>query len=189
METPVQIDFQGIGPSEALRQSLLAQMAELEDKFGRITAGRVVVKGPGARHRKGGPFEVNVWLTLPGGREVAVVRTPRLDERHGDPVFAINDAFRRARRQLQDRVRRMRNEVKSHVEVPIGTVIRLPAKGDFGFLAAADGHEVYFHRNSVLNGRFDRLKVGELVAFVEEMGDKGPQASTVRSLPRKSAGA
>ena len=44
------------------------------------------------------------------------------------------------------------------------------------------GYEVYFHRNSVLDGAFRRLTVGARVTFVEEVGDKGPQASTVRLL-------
>jgi cold shock CspA family protein len=39
---------------------------------------------------------------------------------------------------------------------------------------------VYFHRNSVLDDAFDDLEVGSRVAFVEERGDKGPQASTVQ---------
>jgi hypothetical protein len=34
--------------------------------------------------------------------------TPRAEKRHADVLFAINDAFRRARRQLQDRARRIR---------------------------------------------------------------------------------
>ncbi|MCP8940117.1 cold shock domain-containing protein [Alsobacter sp. SYSU M60028] len=188
MQTPIQIDFQGVDTSESVRESLLNHVAELEDKFGRITAGRVVLKGPGARHRQGGLYEVNIWLTLPGGREVAVVRTPRLDERHADLAFAINDAFHRARRQLQDQVRRMRKDVKTHDATPVGTVVRLTTPSDHGFLSAPDGHEVYFHRNSVLNRQFGRLKVGDKVAFVEEAGDKGPQASTVRRLPRQPAG-
>jgi cold shock CspA family protein len=41
---------------------------------------------------------------------------------------------------------------------------------------------IYFHRNSVIDGGFDRLAVGAHVAFTEEEGDKGPQASTVRRL-------
>jgi cold shock CspA family protein len=43
-----------------------------------------------------------------------------------------------------------------------------------------DEREVYFNANSVLNGYFKKLKVGDEVRFVEEMGDQGPQASTVR---------
>ena len=54
-------------------------------------------------------------------------------------------------------------------------------KSDFGFLQSADGREIYFHKNSVLDG-LSRLKVGTRVAFAEEADEKGPQASTVKLL-------
>jgi hypothetical protein len=74
----------------------------------------VVVKGPGEHHRTGGQYEVNVYLSLPGGHDINVERRPQLGERHADPMFAIADAFKRARRRLQDPVRRMRGQVKRH---------------------------------------------------------------------------
>ncbi len=51
-----------------------------------------------------------------------------------------------------------------------------------GFIETADGNEIYFHKNSVLNDAFSRLKLGTAVAYVEEEGEKGSQASTVRLL-------
>jgi cold shock CspA family protein len=51
---------------------------------------------------------------------------------------------------------------------------------DCGFIETADGREIYFHRNSVLDNGFERLTVGSEVRFVEEIGEKGAQASTVR---------
>jgi len=42
--------------------------------------------------------EVNIHLALPDGREVNVTRTPPADEHHADLAFAINDAFKHARR-------------------------------------------------------------------------------------------
>jgi cold shock CspA family protein len=53
-----------------------------------------------------------------------------------------------------------------------------PEQG-YGFIETRAGAEVYFHRNSVLNHAFDRLTTGTEVRFVEEEGEKGPQASTV----------
>ena len=61
-------------------------------------------------------------------------------------------------------------------------MIALNLTEGFGFLETADGREIYFHKNSVLDGAFSRLSVGARVAFAEEPGDKGPQASTVRLL-------
>ncbi len=180
METPVQIDFQGAKPNEHIRRSVTAHIAALEKRFGRITACRVAMAAPTGRHRTGGQYAVAVHLALPNGREVNIDRTATADERFADPAFAVNDAFKRARRRLQDQVRRMRGEVKAHEEQPLGAVSRLDVAGSFGFLLTPDGREVYFHRNSVLAGAFDRLEVGSRVAFVEEEGEKGPQASTVR---------
>jgi cold shock CspA family protein len=51
---------------------------------------------------------------------------------------------------------------------------------DHGFLESLDGLEIYFHRNSVLNGGFAKLKPGMRVTYVEEEGENGPQASTVK---------
>jgi cold shock CspA family protein len=182
MQTTAQIDFQGLEATDQLRNHVARRIAMLEDRFGRITSCRVVVKGPGAHHQTGGLHEVNIHLSLPDGREVSVERTPKLDERHGRPLFAINDAFNRARRRLQDHVRRMRGQVKQHEDQPIATVKQLSRDAGFGFLEAEDGHELYFHRNSVIDDAFPKLQVGTRVAFAEEMGDNGPQASTVRLL-------
>ena len=186
MQTPLEIDFQGMIADQAIHASIEQHVAALERRCGRVTACRVVLKAPGPHHRTGGLYEVNIHLALPNGREVNVARTPPADERHADLTFAINDAFKHARRQLQDQVRRMQAQVKHREGQPIGTVRNLDLSCEFGFLEAADGHEVYFHRNSVLDGAFSRLAVGTRVTFVEEMGEKGPQASTVKRLGKHS---
>ena len=182
METPAQIDFQGMSANEHARQAITDLIAGLEDRFGRLTTCRVVLKGPGGRHRTGGLYEVNIRLGLPDGREVNVDRTAKLDERHADLDFALNDAFKRARRQLQDRVRQLQGAVKQRAEQPIGTVVSIQPVDGFGILQSADGREIYFHQNSVLDGAFARLAAGTRVAFAEEIGEKGPQASTVKVL-------
>ena len=180
MQTPVEIDFQGMRGRPEVQASIQHHVAELEQRYGRVTACRVVLKGPGGHQRTGGLYEVNIRLALPNGREANVAHTAQADERLADLSFAINDAFKHARRQLQDHVRRLQGQVKQHESQPMGTVKNLDASGEFGFLEAADGHEVYFHRNSVLDGAFSRLAVGTHVIFAEEMGEKGPQASTVK---------
>ena len=182
MQTPVEIDFQGMRGRPEVQASIAHHVAELEQRYGRVTACRVVLKGPGGHHRTGGLYEVNIRLALPNGREINIARTAQADERLADLSFAINDAFKHARRRLQDQVRRLQGQVKQHESQPMGTVKNLDASGEFGFLEAADGHEVYFHRNSVLDGAFSRLALGTHVIFAEEMGEKGPQASTVKLL-------
>jgi ribosome-associated translation inhibitor RaiA len=107
MQTPVEIDFQGMDARPDIRSTIAEHVSELERQYGRATACRVVLKAPGGHHRTGGLYEVNIRLALPNGREVNVDRTAQADERHSDLTFAINDAFNRARRQLQDQVSRM----------------------------------------------------------------------------------
>jgi cold shock CspA family protein len=184
METPLQLDFQGMEPNETVRSSVTRHLAMLEERFGRVTACRVAIRGPGEHHRTGGLYEVGIRLVLPNGKEVNIGRTPPADERHGDLIFALNDAFKRARRRLQDQARRMQGQVKARVGPPIGTITRFDSDGGFGFLETADGREIYFHRNSVLDADPDHLSAGMRVTFAEEMGEKGPQASTVKLLGR-----
>ena len=107
MQTPIEIDCQGMDARPETRSAIAERVSELERQYGRVTSCRVVLKGPGGHHRSGGLYEVNIRLALPNGREVNVARTAQADERNSDLAFAINDAFKRARRQLQDQVSRM----------------------------------------------------------------------------------
>ena len=182
METPLQLEFQGTDVSPALRLLAEEWVKDLETRFGRITACRIAIKAPGGHHRTGGLLEVGIHLSLPDGREVAVSRTPQNDERFADPAFAIADAFKRARRQLQDQVRQMQGQVKEPERAPVGTITKIDSERGFGFLESADGREIYFHENSVLNAGFSGLEVGNRVSYHETAGEKGPQASTVKPL-------
>ena len=107
MQTPIEIDFQGMDARPDIQTVIAKHVTELEQRCGRVTACRVVLKAPGGHHRTGGLYEVNIRLALPEGREVNIDRTAQADERHSDLDFAINDAFKRARRQLQDQVREL----------------------------------------------------------------------------------
>ncbi|MBM3562364.1 MAG: cold shock domain-containing protein [Alphaproteobacteria bacterium] len=182
MQTQPKIDFQGVEPSSDRQEKILRLIEKLEDRYGRATACRVVVKGPGAHHRTGGLYEINLHLVLPDKREVAIERTPHLDERFQDFDFALNDAFKRARRRLQDQVRRMRGKVKHHEAALTGVVKKMSPREGYGFIETSDGREVYFHRNSVEGSGFDALKPGARVRYREEQGREGPQASRVSPL-------
>jgi cold shock CspA family protein len=184
METPIEIDFQGMAANPAVRDNINKHVSQLEERFGRIIAGRVVLKAPGGHHQKGGLYEINIRLKLPEGREVVIGHTAQNDERYSDLNFSINDTFKRARRQLQDQVRKLQGQVKHHEGKPVGTVVELDPLGEFGRIETEDGREIYFHRNSVLGGEFPRLTVNSRVTYAEEMGEKGPQASTVKRIEK-----
>lgn len=186
MQTPVEIDYQGLKANDQLRDCVARNVSTLEERFGRITACRVVIRGPSERHRKGGAYDITIRLSLPQGREVDIGRSEKaqdqVDNRLLDPVIAVNDAFKRARRRLQDQAQRMQGHVKFHESAPVATVSRYDEAAGYGFLETADGREVYFHKNSVIYGSSPHVMPGTRVTFCEEMGIKGPQASSVRLL-------
>lgn len=65
--------------------------------------------------------------------------------------------------------------------MPFGTIKKLVGDRGFGFIAAEDGTEYFFHRSGLdptLN--FDSLSGGERVQFEIEPSQKGPRAHRVR---------
>ena len=59
-----------------------------------------------------------------------------------------------------------------------GTIKKLVSDRGFGFIAAEDGKEYFFHRDAVDN--FDSLNGGEKVTFEVEASPKGPRAKLVK---------
>jgi CspA family cold shock protein len=63
-----------------------------------------------------------------------------------------------------------------------GTIKRIVADRGFGFIAAEDAKEYFFHRDGLDSSlQFDRLVGGEHVEFDVEASPKGPRAARVRA--------
>ena len=183
MDTSLQISFRNMDRSEAVEARVREKAEKLEKYYGRLTSCRVMIEAPERRHHKGMLFHVRIELGVPG-KKLVVSRHPKDKHAHEDVYVAIRDAFDAARRRLEDYVRKTGGKIKTH-EVPLhGKVLRLFPFEGYGFIAASDGREIYFHKNSVLSGVFDRLEVGNEVRLVvaERESAEGPQASTVDPL-------
>lgn len=204
MLVPVQVTFRNIKDMAGLEEMVQKEAAKLERFYDRISSCRVVVERP-QRAQTSKLFHVRIDLGLPNG-ELVVKHTPTLhgalqDTKteksrqeaesvltHKSPERAIHEAFHEMRRQLQDYSRRQEGSVKSIQKMPKASVKEIFPDRGYGFLETADGRAIYFHQASVLDGHFDRLRIGTRVEFAEEMGDQGPQASTVKLIhPRKQA--
>jgi CspA family cold shock protein len=61
-----------------------------------------------------------------------------------------------------------------------GTIKRLVSDKGFGFVAAQDGSEYFFHQSACAETRFDDLREGQAVTFEKGQGPKGPRAESVR---------
>src|SRR5664279_2805496 len=172
MQLPLDITFENSEPSEAIRSEVEKQAKRLEKFSDRVTSCHVAVIAPQTRHRKGGLFKIDIRVAMPEHKDIIVTKTHGDAPEHAHVAIAIKDAFAAAQRQIEDAVREMRGQVKPHEAEYHGRVTKFIAGEDCGFIETADAREVYFHRNSVLDGTFDALRVGSEVRFVEEMGDK-----------------
>jgi cold shock CspA family protein/ribosome-associated translation inhibitor RaiA len=183
MQLPLQITFHQMEPSAAIEE-IIRKKAENLDRFAdHIMSCRVVVQPAGKHHEHGNLYQVRLDIKVAGG-EIAITHEPGQHTAYRDLNVAIRDAFDSARRLLEDQERSSRGFVKEHEPLPHAKVVRLFPSEGYGFLRTPDDREIYFHRNSVLHDAFDRLKVGAEVAFAEEEGKKGPQASTVKLVGR-----
>ena len=183
MPADVQISFRGMELSPSAEAQVRRRADELQRISDRVAECRVMLEAAHRHHRQGKIYHVRVELGLPGG-EVVVNREPGADHAHEDLHVAIRDAFDAARRRLQDHMRRLDGKTKQHEAPAIGRIVRVFAERDYGFLETDGGDEIYVHRNAVVGGGFDKLKVGDRVRYVvdPEEGEKGPQASTVVPL-------
>lgn len=199
---PLQVTFRNVEPLAAMELRIRSEAAKLETFYDRIMGCRVSVESPHRHHREGSPYHVRIDLTVPGGElvvkhepsvrtrarrsgETAMKKHSEARDPHKNLRQAISGAFKAAGRRLQDYARRQRGDVKHRESRPLANVSRLFRENGYGFLETPEGREIYFHRDSVLNRAFGRLKVGTSVSFAEEQGDKGPQASTVRIVRKR----
>lgn len=113
MQVPLTVSFHGIPVSEPVRSSCWAEAEKLERWFDRITSCHVTLSLPHRHRRSARPFDLRVRLSIPG-HEIVVDRSK--SQFHGveKPELIVRETFDEVRRQLQDRVAKMRGEVKTH---------------------------------------------------------------------------
>lgn len=61
-----------------------------------------------------------------------------------------------------------------------GTIKRIVSDKGFGFVAAPDGSEYFFHQSACTQTSFNELHEGQTVTFERGQGPKGPRAENVR---------
>ncbi len=183
---PLQITWRNVPKSDALEADIQAKAEKLAEFYDHITSCRATVELSSGRHHKGNLYRLRLDIRVPD-KEIVVTRDPPEHHAHEDPYVTVRDAFDAARRQLQDYARIRRGKVKAHDEHHLATVVRVFPDEDYGFLKAADGREIYFHRNSLINADLSTLAVGTEVSFVEEQLDEGTQAKHV-SVGRQRGG-
>jgi len=181
MQTPLEITFHNLPSSAWIEAAIREHVAKLDKLYPRLVGCRVSVEALHRQHRTGNIFEVHVELIVPG-RELAVSHEPhRAKEKYAHPDLrrSLRDAFAAAERQLVDFKQQRSGEVKLH-EAPFeGQISQLYPDDEHGFILTNEGSQLYFHRNSVMNADFAKLKRGDAVHYVAADGDTGPIARKV----------
>jgi cold shock CspA family protein/ribosome-associated translation inhibitor RaiA len=184
MQIPLHINFHNMDRSPALE----AKVREKTDRLQKFCAGivgcSVEIEAPHHHHHQGNLYRVRMRITVPD-REITVTRRAAEDHAHEDPYVALRDAFRAARRQLEDYSRTHRGDVKSHSVPPHGRVASFESKSGRGSIMTPDGREIRFHRNSVVQTDLKRVRKGADVTFSETTDEQGPFATTVHVLGKQ----
>lgn len=128
---------------------------------------------PHRSQKKGDEYNARIEITVPGS-DLVVKREP-----NQDLYTAIVGSFETAERRLKEFADKQRGDVKHYEEKPVAKVDKLFFENGYGFLVTPTGREIYFHKNSLVGEKFDNLVIGTVVEFVERLGEKGAQASTV----------
>ena len=112
-EFPIEISFRNTDASEFVEANIREKIAKLERFSDRIHSCRVKVEALERHHHKGFLFDIHITLGVPG-TDIIVSHSGPQNHAHEDVYVAIRDAFKAATRMLEDHVRKLRGDVKTH---------------------------------------------------------------------------
>lgn len=185
MNIPLELSFRNGTQSQEVEDLIRSRADRLERFNDHISSCRVAVEAPQQHMDSGSRYRVRVDVTVPPGHELVTRREPGEGSIQDNLAQVVRDAFSDMERQVKELNERQRGQEKSHPQQQAtGIVDRLLE--NYGFIRNLDGRDVYFHRNAVINEDFDKLQEGAGVNYMEEVGDDGLQASTVRVVDRPS---
>lgn len=185
MRVPLEITFRDAVKSDEIVTLIEEKATGLDKLCDNLISCRVAVEKPHDNKRSGNSYRVRIAIRIPPGRELVVKREPQNGSLPEPLTAMIREAFETARRRLVKMLKQQQGSVKYHPQqTDVAYVTKLFKDKGFGFVETLEGREIYFHRNSVLHGDFNRLDIGTGVRYVEKDGDDGPQASTIHIVDK-----
>ena len=173
MLLPIQLTVRDISNSDALQATIRRKADKLQTYYKRITSCRVVVEIAQNHKHQGKLYNVRVDVTVPGKELVST------HKKHQDVYVAIREAFSVLGRQLEEHSRKRHGRVKAHNHINHGYVTRIVADEGYGFIEDLLGDQYYFSITNTAYPTFEKLMVGDSVAFVSESMSDGLQAHHV----------
>jgi cold shock CspA family protein len=185
-----EIIFHDVDRSDWVEDYIAERLHKLERFAQGITRCHVALKQEQGSHRKGNVYSVTVEVRVPPQHDLAAAKQKEIVDMTTQLPAVINAAFGAIERQVKRTAQLRRNGQKLHSAdgQAHGIVEKLFAQDGYGFLRRVDDdRQIYFHRNSVLKGGFERLAVGTEVRFSEEEGEQGRQASSLHVVAKAAA--
>jgi hypothetical protein len=116
MQVPLDITFRDMDPSPAIEELIRRWAEKLGRVHDRIIRCHVMIERPHQHQHQGQLLRVAITLSIPGPDIVVSRNTGRLSA-HESLHVAVRDAFLAARRQLEDQIGRMRQDVKVRPQI------------------------------------------------------------------------
>lgn len=183
MQTPLEIAFNHVEPTDEIKTLVAEKVAHLETFYEGITSCHVYIRAPHRSQRQGNLYEVTIEVRVPG--DELVVRYDQNDvSEHEHLHVTLRNAFAAMARDLKHWKDRISGEVKAHDGPLQGVIVELHPDEGWGRIVATDHRLIYFHRNSVVESTFEDLRPRDPVELVVQTRESaaGPQASTVRPI-------
>ena len=179
MREPLQITYRRIEPSNSIETCVRDRVSALESCYDGIISCDVLIESGGSDRPRDQGLHIHLDVCLPD-KELDVDRDAQWPAAGGNIIAEVQAAFSEMERQVKAYVR--------HADVPLsagnlsgrGVVSELVAGMNYGLISTPEGIDVYFHREHVIDGAFDRLEIGSTVEFSVAPSLLGAQATRVK---------
>lgn len=181
MRIPVEISFHGVSRNTAIEDMIRKDAAKLERVCDSMISCRVGIKLDQKSKTTNNPYRIKIEMRVPPGHNLVVTNSPGGKGDSSDLAAVLKSSFKTAQRRLKGLVEKRQGDIKHHQDQEVsGIITKIFADEGYGFIRTLEGEEIYFHRNSIVNGQFEQLEPGTGVSYTAELGEKGLQASSIQ---------
>lgn len=177
---PFQVRYRNVPVSTSMERVIQRKVEDLWKTCPEIMDCQVLVERSSPEQVHGNLFHVRIEASVPHAAPLIVSHHHPRRLALKNARMAVEDAFDAMRQVAIGYRDRLHRDMRPKHHALRGEISALSPGTDSGRIATADGREVYFHRNSLKHGVYDRLETGTAVSFEEEMGEEGPQAVFVK---------
>ncbi len=171
----IDITYRQTKKTPAIAAHIKNQIYKLARHFGHIISCHVVLNNELAKANNGGLYHTSITVQVPHSSQMFAKSTP-----HSNLYTGIADAFTGIQRQLKQRMRHLHNHAANEKPSLHGVVSDIFPLDKFGFIEDQQGVEYYFNSEHVNNKKFQQLKIGQKILFIEEQTPQGLQAHKIK---------